>query len=55
MDLEDVFVLRLRHEHELALHVVEYLTPQVVPLQQHKPSDVRDGRDALARAACDSP
>ena len=54
MDHEDVFVLRPRHEHELALHVVEHLikpTHEVVLLGQHEPRGVREGRDAFARAA----
>jgi hypothetical protein len=36
VDHQDVFVLRLHHQHELALHVAEYLTSTrapVVPLR----------------------
>ncbi len=41
VDHEDVSVLRLRHEHELALHVVEHLIIAMVPLRRHWPRDVR--------------
>ncbi len=56
---KDVFVPRLRHEHELALHVVEYLIIAHAP-GGAAPAAQAEGRvcewqGALARADCDSP